>query len=75
MPENITTLADLIKSGYRAKTARNCLFEIIKEKIKAGEEVFPDIFGLQSEKRRFIETLIPARVRCSPVNTVWQKQI
>jgi magnesium chelatase subunit I len=61
MPENITTLADLIKSGYCSKTARDCLFEIIKKKIKAGEELFPDIFGLQSEKRRFIETLISGK--------------
>ena len=61
MPENITTLADLIKSGYCSKTARDCLFEIIKEKIKAGDDLFPDIFGLQSEKRRFIETLISGK--------------
>ena len=61
MPENIVTLADLIKSGYRSKTARDCLFEIIKEKIKAGEDLFPDIFGLQSEKRRFVETLISGK--------------
>jgi hypothetical protein len=38
MPENIATLADLVKSGYCSKTARDCLFEIIKEKIKVGEE-------------------------------------
>jgi len=61
MPENIATLADLVKSGYRSKTARDCLFEIVKEKIKAGEDLFPDIFGLQSEKRRFIETLISGK--------------
>ena len=61
MPENIATLADLVKSGYRPKTARECLFEIITEKIKAGEELFPDIFGLQFEKRRFIETLISGK--------------
>jgi len=61
MPNNISTLADLIKSGYRSKTARDCLFEIIKEKINAGENLFPDIFGLQSEKRRFIEILISGK--------------
>ncbi len=61
MSEHSTTLADLITAGYRSKTARECLFEIITEKTSAGEELFPDIFGLQFEKRRFIETLIAGK--------------
>ena len=61
MPENIFTLADLIKSGYRSKTSRDCLFLMVKTKLQAGEELFPDIFGVEAEKRRFIEILMSGK--------------
>jgi len=61
MPENIFTLADLIESGYRSKTSRDCLFLMVKTKLQAGEELFPDIFGVEAEKRRFIEILMSGK--------------
>ena len=61
MPENIFTLADLIKSGCRSKTSRDCLFLMVKSKLQSGEELFPDIFGVEAEKRRFIEILMSGK--------------
>ncbi len=61
MPHHIATLQDLIKSGYRSKPARERLLDVIKQKIETGEELFPDIFGLKSEKRRLIKTLVAGK--------------
>jgi len=61
MPENIFTLADIIKSGMRPKTSRDCLLQMVVMKLQSGEELFPDIFGMETEKRRFIEILMSGR--------------
>jgi magnesium chelatase subunit I len=61
MLENIFTLADIIKAGLPVRTSRDCLFQIVSMKLKSGEELFPDIFGMEMEKRRFIEILMSGR--------------
>lgn len=61
MSKAIETLKDLIDVGYKSPLARDCLASIVRKKILAGEELFPDIFGLDMEKRRFIEILITGK--------------
>jgi Mg-chelatase subunit ChlI len=61
MPEKNMTLADIIKSGRRAISARDCLLQMVKIKLEAGEELFSDIFGIAAEKRRFMEILMSGR--------------
>ena len=61
MPENKFTLADIIKSGLRPITAKECLLQMVKIKLSAGEELFSDIFGIEAEKRRFMEILMSGR--------------
>lgn len=40
---------------------KDCLAWIVRQKILAGEELFPDIFGIDSEKRRLVKTLAAGR--------------
>ena len=61
MPESIVNLKDLVNMKYTSPRARDCLAGIVRKKILKGEELFPDIFGLDMEKRRFIEVLITGK--------------
>lgn len=61
MSKPMATLKDLADWGYTSPMARDCLAGIVCEKIRKGEELFPDIFGLDMEKRRFVETLITGK--------------
>jgi MoxR-like ATPase len=40
---------------------KDCLAWIVRQKILAGEELFPGIFGIDSEKRRLVEILAAGR--------------
>jgi Mg-chelatase subunit ChlI len=61
MSDSTRTLADLINSGYVSPTAKDVLAGIVRKKILAGEELFSDIFGIEMEKRRFVEVLIAGK--------------
>jgi len=57
--DNRKSLADLFKEGYSYVPVRERLRHIINE--KKGEEFFPDIFGLELEKRRILEVLMSGK--------------
>ena len=61
MSKSIATLKDLEDMGYTSPMAKDCLAGIVRKKILKGEELFPDIFGLDMEKRRFVEVLITGK--------------
>ena len=61
MSRNIRSLADLADSGYTAVPAKECLAGIVRRKVLAGEELFTDIFGIETQKRRFVEVLAAGR--------------
>lgn len=50
--ENITTLGDLIQSGYKSKSIKDELRANLREKIKSGKATFEGIYG-------FEDTVIP----------------
>ena len=55
------TLADCIENPQPLRTARESLTKIIRRKTVSGEVLFPDIFGLDQEKRRCMEILASGR--------------
>ncbi len=57
MSADILNLKDLIDSQYGIVRARDCLARAVRLKLASGEALFSDIFGLESEKRRFVEIL------------------
>lgn len=61
MSKRIATLKDLADTGYTSPMAKDCLAGIIRKKIRKGETLFPDIFGLDMEKRRFVEALMTGK--------------
>jgi Mg-chelatase subunit ChlI len=55
------TLADLKARGYAYPRAKDCLASIVRKKILAGEELFPDIFGIDMQKRWLVEVMMTGR--------------
>ncbi len=61
MDNALKTLADCIENPRPLRTSRDCLTGIVRSKAASGEELFPDIFGLDHEKRRCLEILAGGR--------------
>ncbi len=61
MSTTVQTLADVKNCGYSFRTAKDGLAQIVRKKVLAGEELFPDIFGIETAKRRFIEIMSAGR--------------
>jgi magnesium chelatase subunit I len=61
MSESDLTLADIMKRSHQRLSIKDCLFRVVMKKIRSGEELFPDIFGLDKEKRSLIEILITGK--------------
>lgn len=54
-------LNELVENGYKPKKVKDRLREIVRDKIESGEEIFPEIYGLDGEKRRIVEVLMTGR--------------
>jgi len=54
-------LNELVGNGYKPTKVTDKLRHVIKDRIEAEEELFPDIYGLEPEKRRIIEVLMTGR--------------
>ncbi len=57
----VRSAADLAGGQYVYRQTRDIIASIVRDKIVAGEGLFQDIFGLEAEKRRFVEILAAGR--------------
>lgn len=55
------TLADLLQQKYQWLSIKERLARVIRKKLRSGEDLFPDIFGLEMEKRRCLEILMTGK--------------
>jgi len=61
MSENSSTLEEISRQAHTLPRVNHCLAAIVRKKILKGEDLFPDIFGISHEKRRFVEVLITGK--------------
>ena len=54
-------LNELIGNGYKPRKVGDKLREVVKGKIENEEEIFPEIYGLDREKRRIAEVLMTGK--------------
>jgi len=54
-------LNELVHNGYKPTRVNERLRKAVRERIERGEEIFPEIFGLEMEKRRIAEVLMAGR--------------
>lgn len=59
--QNSSTLADFVDLPRSFSSTRDCLAWVVRKKILANVELFPDVFGIEREKQRLIEVLITGK--------------
>lgn len=53
----MTTLKDVLKDGYEHVPVPDRFLSVVKARVKDCHDVFPDIYGIDMQKRRIIEFL------------------
>ena len=54
-------LNELVQNGYKPTSVNERLRKAVRDRIERGEEIFPEIVGLEMEKRRIVEVLMAGR--------------
>jgi Mg-chelatase subunit ChlI len=61
MEKHPATLEQFSSAEHRFVPVRDLLAAVVRRKLRAGHDLFPDIFGLSFEKRRIVEVLATGR--------------
>jgi Mg-chelatase subunit ChlI len=61
MPPHPATLKQFAAASHPLAPVRDVLAAHVRRKLRAGHDLFPDIFGLPHEKRRIVEVLAAGR--------------
>jgi Mg-chelatase subunit ChlI len=61
MEQHPATLEQFSAAAHRFVPVRDMLAAVVRRKLRAGHDLFPDIFGLPFEKQRIVEILAAGR--------------